>query len=80
LKNPLNSRLSEARNPQAIAEAFQLLAQMLFDRWVRLKPSVSFGMPKSVEELRQNDSDIYQSILAEARGALTDHLQITSQS
>ena len=79
LRNPLNSRLSSARNPQAIAEAFQILCQMLFERWVQLKPSISFSMPKSLEELRRNNMNLYQSILTEASRLLSDHMQTNIQ-
>lgn len=52
LRNPLIRLWKGIRDPLVIAEVTQVITQMLFSKWVRLKPSISFGLPKTVDELR----------------------------
>jgi len=48
---------------------------MVFTGWVRLKPTISFGIPKIMDELRRKNESLYQSMIAEASQLLTGHLQ-----
>jgi hypothetical protein len=79
MKNPLNKRFSGARDPQAVAETFQILFQMLFEKLVNVKPSITFGMPKTIEELKLDNKSLFQSIIAEAGQLLTDHMRTSMQ-
>jgi hypothetical protein len=76
LYNPFTKLMSGLRSPQAIAEVIQIFTQMLFTRWVRIRPVISFGIPKTVDELRRNDEDLYQSVITEAGRLLADHMQV----
>jgi len=75
LRNPLIKFWHGLRDPQAIAEVTQVLAQMLFSKWVQLTPKISFGMPQTVDELLQNSETLYQSIITEASQLLDTHIQ-----
>ena len=75
LRHPLINLLSGSRSPQAIAGALQTIIQMLFTGWVRIKPAVSFGIPKTIDELKCRNESLYQSMIAEAGQLLTGHLQ-----
>ncbi len=75
LRNPLIKLWQGLRDPQMIAEVTQLLVQMLHAKWVQLTPQISFGMPKSVDELLRSSETLYHSILTEASRLLDDHIQ-----
>jgi len=74
LRHPLINLLSGSRDPQAIAETLQTLTQMIFAGWVRLKPTISFGIPKTMDDLRQRNETLYQAMIAEARQLLVTHI------
>lgn len=74
LRHPLIKLLSGSRDPQAIAETLQTLTQMIFAGWVRLKPTISFGIPKTVDELRQRNETLHQAMIAEAGQLLATHI------
>lgn len=75
LRNPLIKLWEGIRDPLVVAAVTQVITQMLFSKWVRIKPSISFGIPKTVDELRLNSETLYHSIVAEAHQLLVDHLQ-----
>lgn len=75
LHHPLIKPLTGSRNPQAIAETLQIVTQMWFKRLVKIKPVISFGIPKTVEELQKNNDTLYLSIINEACRLLTCHMQ-----
>jgi hypothetical protein len=79
MKNPLNKRFNGVRDPQAVAETFQILFQMLFERLVNVKPSITFGIPRTIEELKRDNRSLFQSIIAEAGQLLTDHMRTSMQ-
>ncbi|MFL7807651.1 MAG: 1-acyl-sn-glycerol-3-phosphate acyltransferase, partial [Anaerolineae bacterium] len=75
LRSPL-ARLGNGRyDPLAIAEIAQGIAQLLLPNLVRLKPSVSYGIARSVDELRQQGETLHQSIVAEAGRRMADHVR-----
>jgi hypothetical protein len=75
LRNPLIRFWKDIRDPQAIAEVTQVLTQMLFKWSVSLKPSISYGLPRTVEDLLQEGETLYQSVVDEAGRLLADHIQ-----
>jgi hypothetical protein len=75
LRHPLINFLSGSRNPQATAEAIQILTQMLFAHRVRIRPTISFGIPKTMDELRQRNKNLFQAMIAEASQLLHGHMQ-----
>jgi hypothetical protein len=74
LHTPLVRLLKGIRDPQMIAEVTQIFTQMLFTQWIQIKPSISFGVPKTVEELLQNSETLYHSVISEAGRLLDDHI------
>jgi 1-acyl-sn-glycerol-3-phosphate acyltransferase len=75
LRNPLLKIWKGLRDPQAIAEVTQILTQMLFANLVKVTPTISFGDPITVDELRSKGESLYQSIISEASRLLDDHIQ-----
>lgn len=75
LRNPLIKSWRGPGNPQNVAEIIQIITQMLFAQWVRIRPAISFGIPKTMDELLQNSSNLYQSVVAEASRLQADHIQ-----
>ena len=53
LENPLANLWKGVRDPKMIAEVLQIITQMLFSNWVKIRPKITFGKPKSVEELKE---------------------------
>jgi hypothetical protein len=47
---------------------------MLVAGWVRVRPSISYGVPKTVEELLQDGETLFQSVMDEAGRLLADHV------
>jgi len=75
LRHPLTNLLSKAHSPQAVAGTVQTIVQMVFRGWVQLKPAISFGIPKTMDELRRKNESLYQSMIAEASQLLAGHSQ-----
>lgn len=75
LRHPLINLLSGSRSPQAIAGAIQTITQLLFTGWVRLKPAISFGVPKTIDDLKRSNETLYQSMITEAGQLLVGHMQ-----
>jgi len=75
LRHPVINLLSGSRSPQAVAGAIQTITQVLFTGLVRLKPAISFGIPKTIEELWRSNESLYQSMIAEAGHLLAGHMQ-----
>jgi len=75
LRHPLVKLLKGSRSPQAIAGAIQTVTQMFFTGLVRLKPAISFGIPKTVDELKQINVSLYHAMIAEASQLITVHVQ-----
>lgn len=76
LRNPLIRLWRGVRDPQPVAEVLQVAVQMLFPKIMRLKPRISFSIPKSIEELRHRNGSagsVLASIIEEARRLLADH-------
>ncbi len=76
LYNPFTMLVRGLRDPQAVAEVLQIITQMLLTRWVQIRPVTSFGIPKTVAELRETDEDLYRSVIIEASRLLADHMQV----
>lgn len=77
LQNPLIRFWRGLHDPQAIAEVTQIAVQMLFRKWVKLTPRISFNIPRTLDELYQEGASLHQSIVNEARHLLVDHLPMT---
>jgi len=76
LHNPLIRLWSGVRDPLAIAEVTQVLTQMILKKRFRMTPKISFDIPRTVNELRRDYENVYQSILAQASNLMTDHLPV----
>lgn len=74
LHTPLMRLLRGLTDPQVVAEVLQIITQMLFAQWVRIKPAISFGIPKTVDELQRSSETIYHSLVAEVARLLDDHM------
>lgn len=74
LRNPLIKLRRGLRDPQAIAGVTQITVQMLFRKWIRVKPKISFNIPRTMDELHRDGISLHHSILNEARRLLVDHL------
>ena len=79
LHNPLIRLWSGVRDPLAIAEVTQVLAQMILKKRFRMTPRISFDIPNTVDELRRDYENVYQSILDKASNLMTDHLPKTER-
>jgi len=75
LHNPFIKLSRGATNPQTVAEAVQIITQMLLKRWVRIRPNISFGLPKTVDDLLHESESLYHSLIAEASQMLNDHIK-----
>jgi hypothetical protein len=78
LHSPVTRLGTETHNRLAIAEVTQVIAQMLFPNWVRVRPRISFGIPKTVDELGRDGDTLLQSVIAEAGRLLADHIHCFS--
>ena len=76
LYNPFARLWKGVRDPLAVAEVTQVAFQLLFTRWFKMKPKISFNFPFTVEELLSRDNRILQSVLAEANSLMLDHLPV----
>ena len=65
---------SSVRDPLAIAEVSQVIAQMILRKRFRMTPRISFDIPHTLEELRHDYENAYQSIIAKASSLMADHL------
>lgn len=74
LHNPLIRLWSGVRDPLAIAEVSQVVAQMILKKRFRMTPRISFDIPHTFEELRHDYENAYQAILAKASSLMSDHL------
>jgi hypothetical protein len=75
LRNPLINFWKGLRDPLIIAEVIQVITQMLFSQWMHLKPSISYGIPKTVEELYQSGESLYQAVVDEVSKLLSEHMR-----
>ena len=76
LRNPLIKLWKRLGNPQNVAEIIQIITQMLLGRRIQVRPNISFGLPKTVDELWRGGSEsLYNSVIAEAGHLLTDHMR-----
>jgi hypothetical protein len=74
LHNPLIRLWSGVRDPLMVAEATQVLTQMVLKKRFRMTPRISFDFPRTVNELRRDYESAYQSILAKASNLMNDHI------
>jgi 1-acyl-sn-glycerol-3-phosphate acyltransferase len=74
LNNPLNHLLRGVRDPLMIAEVSQVITQMMLKKRFRMNPRISFDIPHTVDELRQDYESIYQAIIDKANLLMSDHL------
>lgn len=76
----LNSRLIRFwrrwRDPQTVAEAIQVVVQMVFPNKVHLMPRIWFDLPMTIEQLQQamEDTNLFSSIAGRARYLLDSHV------
>lgn len=75
LHNPLIRLWRGLREPQAVAGVIQVITQMLFARRVRIRPTLSFSIPKTIDELRRSNETLFQSVVAAASQLMADHIQ-----
>lgn len=80
LNNPLTGLWRGVRDPLAVAEVTQIAFQILFTRWFKTKPKITFNLPSTVDELLEREGNIYQSLLAEASSMMLDHIPVSSVS
>ena len=76
INNPFTRLWHGIRDPQTVAEVIQIVVQMMIPKMVRLEPKISFGVAKSIDELRALYSDgrsTLTSIIDEARDLLDEH-------
>jgi len=71
--NPLIAQWKGPRNSAAVAGIVQTIVQMLLPGWVRPRPTISFGRPRTSEQLRRGSQSLHQSLIAEAERLLEDH-------
>ena len=74
LNNPIIHILRGVRDPLAIAEVSQIITQMLLKKRFRMNPHISFDLPQTVDELRQDYESIYQAVIEKANQLMSDHL------
>lgn len=73
IHNPVITHWRGPRDPVATAGILQTTIQMLLPGCVRLRPTISFGYPKTPEQLRRGSQSLHQSLIAEAGRLLEDH-------
>jgi hypothetical protein len=79
LRNPLIRLWSGVRDPLAIAEATQIIAQMLTKKRFRVSPRISFDIPRTLDELQRDYQSAYQAILEQAGVLMSRHLPNTNK-
>lgn len=74
--NPITRIRKERFRRQKVAEIFQISQQLLFPNSLKLSPSISFSHPKTVQELRSDESkdSLMPAIIDNAKSLLSDHL------
>jgi 1-acyl-sn-glycerol-3-phosphate acyltransferase len=80
LRNPLIRLWSGVRDPLAIAEATQVIAQMIAKKRFRVSPRISFDIPRTIEELQRDYQSAYQAILEQAGALMSAHLPDAGQT
>lgn len=76
LRSPLIQLWRGTRDPQTVAEALQVITQMLFPKMVNLIPRISFGSPITFDDLDAAAGDyqrVINSIIDKAKCLLTEH-------
>jgi hypothetical protein len=76
LRSPLIKLWRGTRDPQTVAEALQVITQMLFPKMVNLIPRISFGSPLTFDDLDAATGEyqsVINSVIDKARGLLTEH-------
>ena len=79
LRNPLIRLWSGVRDPLAIAEATQIIAQMLTKKRFRVSPRISFDIPRTLDEFQRDYQSAYQAILEQAGALMSRHLPNTNK-
>ena len=74
LNNPINHLLQGVRDPLAIAEVSQIITQMILKKRFRMNLNISFALPQTVDDLRQDYGSIYQAVIEKANQLMSDHL------
>jgi len=72
-RNPIITQWKGPRDPAAVAGIVQTIVQMLLPGWVRPRPTISFGHPRTPEQLRRGSQSLHQSLIAEADRLLEEH-------
>jgi len=73
MRNPLITHWRGPRDALAVAGILQTTIQMLLPGRVKLRPTISFGCPKTLGQLRRENQSLHQSLIAEAGRLLEDH-------
>jgi hypothetical protein len=75
VRNPLTRLWKSATVRQGVAEGFQIIQQILFDRQFALFPRVSFAEPVTFEDLRgaAGFSEAMETLIERAQGLLAHH-------
>lgn len=71
--NPIITRWQGPRDALVVAGILQTIVQMFLPEWLELRPTISFGRPKTSEELGRGNHSLYQSLIAEAGYVLQNH-------
>jgi hypothetical protein len=74
LDNPIVRRKKTVRARQKLAEYFEIIQIMVVQKELGLSPRLSFALPLTSEELRQDSSTMMPAILKHARQTLADHI------
>jgi len=76
LKSPVTRLRKEPHNRQKVAEAFQVIEQLLFPGRLLLDPKISYSPPYHLEDLHNPDSPTLMPILIDqAKLQLSEHQQ-----
>jgi 1-acyl-sn-glycerol-3-phosphate acyltransferase len=73
LKSPLINIWNGLHERQTTAEAIQVVTQLLFRNLVHITPDISFGIPRTVDELKIKSTSLYDAMLTEEAKLMDEH-------
>jgi len=79
--SPVTWLRKEPHNKQKVAEIFQVMQQLLFPNSLKLRPTISFSRPLTVDELKARDPDgILPALTTEARSLTNEARSLTNEA
>lgn len=75
LQNPLIRLWKGVRDPKTVAEVLQVITQMIFPRWNKHIPCISFDRPLTIDDLREIEAEITAAIIEHAGKLLRAHIK-----